>query len=92
MVLENFLADADILWDRAGKKLFEKPEARTGRIMRVQVTNRGVVEDLTGYTLNLGWTSTKDETKIGLDAFEAADITKGIFELEYTSGSYKREM
>ena len=86
MVLENFLADADILWDRAGKKLFEKPEARTGRIMRVQVTNRGVVEDLTGYTLNLGWTSTKDETKIGLDAFEAADITKGIFELEYTSG------
>ena len=58
MVLENFLADADILWDRAGKKLFEKPEARTGRIMRVQVTNRGVVEDLTGYTLNLGWTST----------------------------------
>lgn len=86
MVLENFLADADILWDRAGKKLFEKPEARTGRIMRVQVTNRGVVEDLTGYTLNLGWTSTKDETKFGLDAFEAADITKGIFELEYTSG------
>ena len=86
MVLENFLTDADILWDRAGKKLFEKPEARTGRIMRVQVTNRGVVEDLTGYTLNLGWKSTVDETKFGLDAFEPVGITKGIFELEYTSG------
>ena len=86
MVLENFLIDADILWDRAGKELYEKPEARTGRIMRVQVTNRGVVEDLTGYTLNLGWKSTVDETKFGLDAFEAVGITKGIFELEYTSG------
>ena len=86
MVLENFLIDADILWDRAGKELYEKPEARTGRIMRVQVTNRGVVEDLTGYTLNLGWKSMVDETKFGLDAFEAVGITKGIFELEYTSG------
>ena len=86
MVLENFLIDADILWDRAGKELYETPEARTGRIMRVQVTNRGVVEDLTGYTLNLGWKSTVDETKFGLDAFEAVGITKGIFELEYTSG------
>ena len=86
MVLENFLIDADILWDRAGKELYEKPEARTGRIMRVQVTNRGVVEDLTGYTLNLGWKSTVDKTKFGLDAFEAVGITKGIFELEYTSG------
>ena len=85
MVLENFLIDADILWDRAGKELYETPEARTGRIMRVQVTNRGVVEDLTGYTLNLGWKSTVDETKLGLDAFEAVGITKGIFELEYTS-------
>ena len=86
MVLENFLADADILWDRAGKKLFEKPEARTGRKMRVRVTNKGLVEDLTGYTLNLGWKSTIDETKFGLDAFTAVDITKGIFEIAYTSG------
>ena len=86
MVLENFLLDADILWDRAGKELYEKPEARAGRKMRVRVTNRGVVEDLIGYTLNLGWKSTVDETKFGLDAFTAVDITKGVFELAYTAG------
>ncbi len=86
MVLENFLIDADILWDRAGKELYEKPEARAGRKMRVRVTNRGVVEDLIGYTLNLGWKSTVDETKFGLDAFTAVDITKGVFELAYTAG------
>ena len=86
MVLENFLIDADILWDRAGKELYEKPEARAGRKMRVRVTNRGVVEDLIGYTLNLGWKSTIDETKFGLDAFTAVDITKGVFELAYTVG------
>ena len=86
MVLENFLVDVDILWDRVGKELFDKPQARTGRKMRVRVVNKGVIEDLTGYTLNLGWKSTTDETKFGLDAFTAVDITKGIFELEYTSG------
>lgn len=86
MVLENFLVDADILWDRAGKELYEKPEARAGRKMRVRVTNRGVIEDLTGFTLNLGWTSTKDETKFGLDAFDVVDATKGLYELDYTSG------
>lgn len=31
MALENFLIDADILWDRAWKELYEKPEARAGR-------------------------------------------------------------
>ena len=86
MVLGNFLIDADILWDRAGKELYEKPEARAGRKMRVRVTNRGVVEDLTGYTLNLGWKSKSDETKFGLDAFTVVDATTGIFEIEYTSG------
>ena len=86
MVLENFLIDVDVLWDRAGKELYEKPDARAGRKMRVRVTNKGLVEDLTGYALNLGWRSTIDETKFGLDAFTAVDITKGIFELPYTSG------
>ena len=86
MVLENFLIDVDVLWDRAGKELYEKPDARAGRKMRVRVTNKGLVEDLTGYALNLGWRSAIDETKFGLDAFTAVDITKGIFELQYTSG------
>ena len=86
MVLENFLIDVDILWDRVGKGLYEKPEAGAGRKMRVKVVNSGVVEDLTGYTLNLGWKSQKDPTKFGLDAFEVVDVTKGIFELSYTSG------
>lgn len=86
MVLENFLIDVDILWDRVGKGLYEKPEAGAGRKMRVKVVNSGVVEDLTGYTLNLGWKSQKDPTKFGLDAFEVVDVTKGIFEIAYTSG------
>ena len=85
MVLEQFIIDADIIWDQVGKTFFENPEAKAGRIMRVQVVNAGVVEDLTGYTLNLGWTSVRDPSKFGLDAFDAVDITKGIFEIDYTS-------
>ena len=86
MVLEQFIIDADIIWDQVGKTFFENPEAKPGRIMRVQVVNAGIVEDLTGYTLNLGWTSVRDPSKFGLDAFDDVDITKGIFEIEYTSG------
>jgi lysophospholipase L1-like esterase len=85
LVLEQFIIDADIIWDQVGKTFFENPEAKAGRIMRVQVVNAGVVEDLTGYTLNLGWTSVRDPSKFGLDAFDDVDITKGIFEIDYTS-------
>ena len=53
MVLENFLRDVDILWDRVGKSLHERPDALVGRKMRVQVVNASIVEDLTGYALNL---------------------------------------
>ena len=86
MVLEQFIIDADIIWDQVGKAFFENPEAKPGRIMRVQVVNAGIIEDLTGYTLNLGWTSVRDPSKFGLDAFDDVDTTKGIFEIEYTSG------
>lgn len=86
MVLENFLRDVDILWDRVGKSLHERPDALVGRKMRVQVVNASIVEDLTGYALNLGWKSMSDETKFGLDGFTIIDATKGIFEIEYTSG------
>ena len=86
MVLEQFIIDADIIWDQVGKTFFENPEAKPGRIMRVQVVNAGIIEDLTGYTLNLGWTSVRDPSKFGLDAFDDVDITKGSFEIEYTSG------
>jgi lysophospholipase L1-like esterase len=84
--LEQFIIDADIIWDQVGKTFFENPEAKAGRIMRVQVVNAGTVEDLTGYTLNLGWTCVRDPSKFGLDAFDDVDTTKGIFEIEYTSG------
>ncbi|OUL09273.1 hypothetical protein B0533_03630 [Sedimentibacter sp. SX930] len=86
MVLEQFIIDADIIWDQVGKTFFENPEAKPGRIMRVQVVNAGIIEDLTGYTLNLGWTSVRDPSKFGLDAFDDVDITKGIFEIAYTTG------
>jgi hypothetical protein len=86
LVLKQFIIDADIIWDQVGKTFFENPEAKPGRIMRVQVVNAGIIEDLTGYTLNLGWTSVRNPSKFGLDAFNDVDITKGIFEIEYTSG------
>ena len=36
--------------------------------------------------MNLGWTSVRDPSKFGLDAFDDVDIRKGIFKIEYTSG------
>ena len=85
MVLENFIIDTTITWDRVSKSIFEHPQAKPGRKLRVQVTNAGVIEDLTGSTLNLGWKNQANNIE-GLDVFTAVDITKGLFEIAYTSG------
>lgn len=85
MVLNNFIVDTTITWDRVGRSIFENPQAKPGRKLRVQVTNAGVIEDLTGSTLNLGWKNPSNGIE-GLDIFTAVDITKGIFEIEYTEG------
>ena len=84
MVLENFIVDAPIVWDRVGKKIFENPHVKQGRKMRVQITNAGMVEDLSGYTLALGWKHTVSGVD-GLDVFEdSSEANVGIFEMAYT--------
>ena len=84
MVLENFIVDAPIIWDRVGKKIFENPHVKQGRKMRVQITNAGMVEDLSEYTLALGWKHTVSGVD-GLDVFEdGSEANVGIFEMAYT--------
>ena len=84
MVLENFIVDAPIVWDRVGKKIFENPHVKQGRKMRVQITNAGMIEDLSGYTLALGWKHTVSGVD-GLDVFEdRSEANVGIFEMAYT--------
>ena len=84
MVLENFIVDAPIVWDRVGKKIFENPHVKQGRKMRVQITNAGMVEDLSGYALALGWKHTVSGVD-GLDVFEdSSEANVGIFEMAYT--------
>ena len=84
MVLENFIVDAPIVWDRVGKKIFENPHVKQGRKMRVQITNAGMVEDLSGYTVALGWKHTVSGVD-GLDVFEdSSEANVGIFEMAYT--------
>ena len=84
MVLDNFIVDAPIVWDRVGKKIFENPHVKQGRKMRVQITNAGMVEDLSGYALALGWKHTVSGVD-GLDVFEdGSEANVGIFEMAYT--------
>lgn len=89
MALESFKRVADIVWDTANKQIYKPILAKSGdsagRRMRVQIVNKGVVEDLTGSALNLGW-KTKNGAHKGLDAFTAIDITTGLFEMWYTTG------
>ena len=86
MALENFRSQK-IIWDRANKKIFETIEANSGdsngRKLVVQVINQETTENLFGTTLSLGWKSRKGAK--GLDAFNAVDASKGIFEIYYTT-------
>ena len=86
MALDNFRTQK-IIWDRANKKIFEAIEASSGdsngRKLVVQIINQEVTESLSGKTLSLGWKS-RNGAK-GLDAFNAVDASKGIFEIYYTT-------
>ena len=86
MTLDNFRTQK-IIWDRANKKIFETIEANSGdssgRKLVVQVINQEATEVLSGTTLSLGWKSR--EGAKGLDAFNAIDASKGIFEIYYTT-------
>ena len=88
MTLDNFRSQT-IVWDKANRKVYENvrvsSEDENGRKLAVQIVNDGVVEDLTGFSLNLAW-ETRDKTTSGLDAFEVVDISKGQFSITYKTG------
>ena len=87
-MLDKFRETA-ITWDKATKRIYSPITANesdsNGRKLNIQVVNSGQVENLTGATLHLYW-ETKDKSQYGLDAFTASDISKGEFEIFYTTG------
>lgn len=85
MTLENFRA-VNLKVDRANGSFlsdqFAKAGDYNGRRLVVQLSNAGVVGDLTGVDVNLGWQH--DSLKnTGLDPFEPVDLSQGIFEIYY---------
>lgn len=78
-----------ITWDKATRRIYSPITANesdsNGRKLNIQVVNSGQVENLTGATLHLYW-ETKDKSQHGLDPFDASDISKGEFEIFYTTG------
>lgn len=87
-MLDEFRSTS-ITWDKATRRIYSPITANAsdsnGRKLNIQVVNSGQVENLTGATLHLYW-ETKDKVHDGLDAFTASDISKGEFELFYTTG------
>lgn len=87
-MLDKFRETA-ITWDKATRRIYSPITANAsdsnGRKLNIQVVNSGQVENLTGATLHLCW-ETKDKAQHGLDAFKASDISKGEFEIFYTTG------
>lgn len=87
-MLDEFRSTS-ITWDKATRRIYSPITANAsdsnGRKLNIQVVNSGQVENLTGATLHLYW-ETKDKAHDGLDAFTASDISKGEFELFYTTG------
>lgn len=87
-MLDEFRSTS-ITWDKATRRIYSPIAANAsdsnGRKLNIQVVNSGQVENLTGATLHLYW-ETKDKMQHGLDAFTASDISKGEFEIFYTTG------
>ena len=78
-----------LIWDKAKTTFYEPVQANSGdsngRKLVVKILNNGVEEDLTGSTLSLSWQTRKGDFD-GLDVFTPIDITKGEFEIYYTTG------
>ena len=87
-LLDEFRSTS-VTWDKATRRIYSPVTANesdsNGRKLNIQVVNSGQVENLTGATLHLYW-ETKDKAQYGLDAFTASDISKGEFEIFYTTG------
>ena len=87
MTLNKFRTK-ELIWDKAGKRIYESIEANSGdsngRKLVVQVLDGGVIADLSGAQLYLSWKTNTNSHK-GLDAFKAVDLSNGIFEIAYTT-------
>lgn len=87
MTLNKFRTK-ELTWDKAGKQIDESIEANSGdsngRKLVVQVLDGYEIADLTEAQLYLSWKSYTNKHK-GLDAFKAVDLSKGIFEIAYTT-------
>lgn len=74
-------------WNRANNQIYDRVEANSGdsngRTLFVQISNDGLVEDLTGAVLSLAWNK---RTEQGLEAFDEIDAKKGQFRLFYPTG------
>ena len=61
-----------------------------GRGLKVTITENGVTKNTTGITLNLKWEHTAVADLQGLEPFEAADLTKGIYKLKYPTNMLQK--
>lgn len=85
MALENFRqvklqmnkADGSIL-----KTIYAKEDDYNGRELVVQITDDGIVRDLTGADVNLGWKNLNVGNQ-GLEPFTAVDSTQGTYKVVY---------
>lgn len=86
-MLDEFRRANDFIWDRANGIVFDDVIVNqgdaNGRKMRVQVVNRGAIENLTGAGLNLAWQAPNG---YGLDHFMAINAEQGIFEIAFRTG------
>lgn len=87
-MLDDFRSQ-EIIWDYANKKIPGTIDLVSsdynGRKIKVQVINENKVENISGATLNLYW-RTSDGLFKGLDAFKRVSDSRGLFELEPTTG------
>lgn len=84
-MLNNFKKQY-LVWDIANRKIYDKLFVTSGdisgRSLIVQVLNEVEIEDLTGCSLHLVWSS--ETGSQGMDVFEPMNISKGVFKLVYT--------
>lgn len=85
MALEEFRRDSRVIShanDDIGRVVMAKEGDVSGRTLRIQITDDGVVEDLSAVKLMLAWKS-EDGTHMGIEPFTMVDGATGTWELAY---------
>lgn len=82
----NQFRDVDLVIDKANDNFIQKQFVSQGdlkgRTLTVQITDRGVIGEVPGLTLNLRWTNTASGLT-DLSAFECIDQENSLFRIEY---------